>query len=511
MTGSLVKSDGPVTAGGLAALDPDELVDVPVVGLPEAAGLPELVGVVEGVLDPHALSTSPATTTTGMRILRTAGQTTHCGRVNARTAMGAPDSVPDRNLGVVVDASRIYSVGDARRRAARAVPRALFDYIDGGADDEVTLRENLQAFREVTFRPRMGVPTGEPRTSTTLVDTPLSTPVLLAPCGLVRFMHPDGAPGVARAASAMGTLSVLSTVAGTSLEDVATSTSGPKWYQLYSPGGRPQTDELVQRAQRAGYTGIVVTIDTPALGHRERDVRHGVTQPFRFSPMSAGRLAAQVALRPRWLAGMARAAIGARASGEVADGPGADSGAPTARLVAMGASPFSWEDVAAIRSPWSGTLAVKGVLTPDDARRAVDAGSDVVIVSNHGGRQLDGAPASFRVLPAIVDALAGDAAVVLDSGIRRGSDVVKALAAGADAVMIGRAYLYGLAAGGEPGVRRILEVLHDEMVRTMSLMGCSSVSDLDRTWLELPDTRSASAASAASDTAGRRAARARRD
>jgi isopentenyl diphosphate isomerase/L-lactate dehydrogenase-like FMN-dependent dehydrogenase len=279
----------------------------------------------------------------------------------------------------------------------------------------------------------------------------------------------------------MGTISVLSTVAGTSLEEVATSTTGPKWFQLYSPGGPEQTEDLVGRAQRAGYGGLVVTMDTPALGHRERDVRHGVAQPFRFTPASASRLAAQVAVRPRWLGGMVRSVVATRRAA------GATAGdTPTARLVAMGASPFSWDDVGAIRTQWSGPLAVKGILTPDDARRAVDSGCDVVIVSNHGGRQLDGAPATLRVLPPIVDALAGSAPVVLDSGIRRGSDVVKAVAAGAQAVMIGRAYLYGLAACGEPGVRRVLEILRDEMVRTLSLMGCPSMSDLDRSWLELP-------------------------
>ena len=377
-----------------------------------------------------------------------------------------------------MDVSHIYSVGDARRRAARAIPRALFDYIDGGAEDEVTLHENERAFREATFRPRMAAATAEPELSTSLLGTPLSVPVLLAPCGLVRFMHPDGAKGVARAAAAMGTVSVLSTVAGTALEDVATSASGPKWFQLYAPGGSTQSAELVERAQRAGFSGLVVTLDTPALGHRERDVRHGVTQPFRFAPLPAGRLAAQVALRPRWLTGMARSVMRDR---RATTGPGAAT--PSARLVAMGASPFSWDDITAIRGQWQGPLLVKGVLGGDDARRSVEAGCDGVIVSNHGGRQLDGAPATFRVLPEIVDALNGSAVVVLDSGIRRGSDVVKALAAGADAVMIGRAYLYGLATGGEPGVRRVLEILAAEMERTMRLMGCGSVSDLDRTWL----------------------------
>ena len=448
--------------------------------------LVELVELVEeddeGVLDPHAVRTKPTRTTTGTTNRRTAGRLPTGQRV-----MVAPWAAPHLQGRWAMDTSRIYSVGDARRRAARAVPRALFDYIDGGADDEVTLHENERAFREVTFRPRMASASGDPQVSTTLLGTPLSLPVLLAPCGLVRFMHPDGAPGVARAAAAAGTVPVLSTVAGSPLEEFATSATGPKWFQLYSPGGPEQSEELVGRAQRAGYDGLVVTLDTPALGHRERDVRHGVTQPFRFTPASASRLAAQLALRPRWVTGMVRAAVRARsATADPTDTAAGAAASPTARLVAMGASPFSWDDVTAIRRQWTGPLAVKGVLCAEDARRAVAAGCDAVIVSNHGGRQLDGAPATLRVLPDIVDALGGTAAVVLDSGVRRGSDVVKAVAAGADAVMIGRPYLYGLATCGEAGVRRVLEILRIEMVRTLSLMGCPSVSALDRSWIELP-------------------------
>ncbi len=497
MTGSVFRSVAPDTAGGFAA-GAELAAGAEVVGLlppPDAVGLPDVADVDDaaGVLDPHPPSTRAATTATGTKTTRT-GKRRTAGRLSTGLgAVVAPGGAPAPYWGWWVDAARIYSVEDARRRAARAVPRALFDYIDGGAEDEVTMHGNIGAFRETTFRPRLALEPGEPLVSTSLFGTPLSIPVLLAPCGLVRFMHPEGAAAVARAAAAIGTVPVLSTVAGSSLEEFAASAPGPKWFQLYSPGGRDQADGLVARAQHAGYTGLVITLDTPALGHRERDVRHGVTQPFQFTPARAGRLAAQVALRPRWLAGMARAELRARAASTGArPAPGARAGvdpaveAPTARLVAMGASPFTWDDVRAIRAQWTGPLAVKGVLSPDDACRAVEAGSDVVIVSNHGGRQLDGAPPTLRVLPGIVDALGGSATVVLDSGVRRGGDVVKALAAGADAVMIGRAYLYGLAACGEAGVRRVLEILRTEMVRTMSLLGCRSVSDLDRTWLEPP-------------------------
>jgi len=384
-----------------------------------------------------------------------------------------------------VQASDIYSVEDARRRAARVVPRAVFDYIDGGADDEVTMADNVRAFREVRFRPRSSAVT-EPTTLTTLLGTTLSMPVLLAPCGLVRAMHPDGAHGVARAAAAMGTISVLSTVAGSSLEEVAAGAPGPLWFQLYSPGGPPQSAEMVARAGDAGYQGLVVTMDTPALGHRERDVRNGVAQPFHFTPAGTARLVGQVVARPRWTMSMARAGIQARRARD--DGSPGGAGGPTARGVAMGASPFSWDDVATIRSLWAGSLAVKGLLDPGDARRAVECGVDAVVVSNHGGRQLDGAPATMRVLPAIVDAVQGRAAVIVDGGVRRGSDVVKARAAGADAVLVGRAYLYGLAACGQAGVERVLEILRSEMVRTLSLLGCPSVAELDRSWIDLPGT-----------------------
>jgi L-lactate dehydrogenase (cytochrome) len=358
----------------------------------------------------------------------------------------------------------------------------VFDYIDGGADDEVTMGENIRAFRRVTFRPRMAVGPVDPDTTTTLLGTPLSLPVVLGPAGLVRVMHPDGAAGVARAAADAGTISVLSTVAGTSLEDVAATATGPMWFQLYAPGGPPQSEELVDRARQAGYGGIVVTVDTAALGNRERDVRNGVVPPLHLTPAGALRLGTQVAAQPRWLLGMARAEAGARRRGA----PAPTTAGPTATRVAMAASPFSWDDVAAIRRRWSGTLVVKGVLSAGDAGLAVEAGADAVVVSNHGGRQLDGAPATLRVLPSVVDTVAGRAAVLLDSGVRRGSDVVKALALGADAVMIGRAYLYGLAACGRPGVQRVLDVLRGEMVRTLTLMGCPSVGTLDRSWVDVP-------------------------
>jgi len=367
---------------------------------------------------------------------------------------------------------RIFNVTDARRYAWRAIPRVVFDYIDGGAEDEVTMAQNMAAFREISFRPRMAVEADQPDLATTIFGTPLSMPVLLAPCGLVRLMHPDGAIGAARAAADAGIVSVLSTVAGTAPEDVAEASSGPKWFQLYKLGGLDAADALVERATASGYQALVITIDTNVLGRRERDLRHGVSVPIHVGVRQALRIGPQMAARPRWAYGYARDRLAERGAGA------------TGRHVPdMDHSPFTWADIEHVRDRWDGPLLVKGVLTGDDARRSLQAGADGVIVSNHGGRQLEGAPATIRVLPEVVAAVGAQGAVLLDSGVRRGGDVVKAVALGADAVLVGRAYLYGLAAGGQAGVARVLDLLRDEMARTMALMGCPSVSALDRDWL----------------------------
>lgn len=380
-----------------------------------------------------------------------------------------------------MDPARMHSVEDARRFAARAVPRVLFDYVDGGADDEITMAANIAAFRRIGFLPRMGIRITEPHLATELFDTPLAFPVLLAPCGLVNAMHPDGAIGVARAAASRGVVSILSAVAGASPEMVAdgAGTSGaPMWFQLYSPRGRSEWEELIDRVAARGYTALVVTVDTPALGNRERDRRNGVSAGMRLGLRAATNVAVQVAARPAWAARMGAAAMAARRSPK-------PSG-PTVGLVAAGGSPFTWSDIAEIRSRWSGTLLAKGVLSATDARIAVDSGCDGVIVSNHGGRQLDGAPATMAVLPEVADAVGSTTTVLMDGGVRRGSDVVKALAAGADAVLIGRPYLYGLEAAGTAGVERILDILRADIERTLTLLGCPAVTDLDRAWIDLP-------------------------
>ena len=410
----------------------------------------------------------------------------------------------------------LVSVSDARRRARRILPRVVFDYIDGAADDEITMAENEAAYRDIVFRPRMAVEMDEADLSTTVLGTPLDLPVILAPCGLVRLMHPDGAAGAARAAHRRGTVSILSTVAGVALETLA-GLPGHRWYQLYAAGGRPEAATIIERAGAAGYEALVVTVDTPALGNRERDIRNGVTPPLRMNAHTALTLGPQILVRPQWAARMLRdsltmvgggvgggdgggAAGGRRrrggsagrggGSGEAAaaaagpDGVQATSGVGAAGAVAMLASPFTWSDIAWIRDRWSLPLLVKGVLSGDDAQHAADAGADAVIVSNHGGRQLDGAPATVRVLPEVVDRVGARIPVLVDGGVRRGGDVVKAVALGATAVCIGRPYLYALAVAGESGVEQVLTNLATEMRRTMRLLGCASVAELDRSWLD---------------------------
>jgi isopentenyl diphosphate isomerase/L-lactate dehydrogenase-like FMN-dependent dehydrogenase len=363
----------------------------------------------------------------------------------------------------------------------------------------LTMHENLAAFREVSFRPRMATGPFTPDMSASLFGDELRLPVVLAPCGLVRLMHPDSGAGAARAAAARGTVSVLSTVAGTSLEKVATAAPGaPMWFQLYA-GGRAEAEVLIDRAAAAGFGALVVTVDTPVLGNRERDVRNGVVPPLRIGPRNVVQLGPQILQKPVWAwrmardglkmvgAGTGRPSAGSGRSGSGRSGYGR-SGSGRSGSGGIGgfspASPISWSDFEWMRSRWTGPLLVKGLLTAQDAERAVACGTDGVIVSNHGGRQLEGAPATLRVLPEVVAAVGNRTTVLVDGGVRRGSDVVKAIALGARAVLVGRPYLYGLAASGEAGVERVLEILEEEMSRTMALLGCRDLASLDASWLQ---------------------------
>ncbi|MEK7217241.1 MAG: alpha-hydroxy acid oxidase [Chloroflexota bacterium] len=369
------------------------------------------------------------------------------------------------------------NIDDLRQRAKRRLPRAVFDFIDGGAEDEVTLRRNRAAFQRLAFSPQVLVDVGAVDLSTTVLGQAVSLPVILAPTGLCGMAAPQGELPAARAAAAAGTVFTISTLSGVTMEQAAQVSTGPKWFQLYVWRDRDLTRALVERAAAAGYTALMVTADVPVLGQRERDIRNGATIPPRITLANA----LDSLTKLPWLWGMARAprVDFANFTGFV-QGQGA-------RILSLGAfvnSQFdptlNWQDVAWLRSIWRGPLAVKGVMSADDAVRAADAGADAVIVSNHGGRQLDGLPAPIEVLPEAVDAVAGRIEVLMDGGIRRGTDVVKALALGAKACMIGRPYLYGLGASGQTGVEQAIGILRAEMARTLALLGRPRVTDLDR-------------------------------
>jgi isopentenyl diphosphate isomerase/L-lactate dehydrogenase-like FMN-dependent dehydrogenase len=383
---------------------------------------------------------------------------------------------------------KIFSVEDARRYARSSTPKALFNYIDGAAEGEVTAAANQRAFEDVKFRPRAGRGLPTPDQSTTVVGMPVSLPVIIAPCGLIQLLHPEGAVGVFRAAKRRGTIATLSTFAGTPPETLAAE-PGPRWFQLYATD-HDMAGDLIKRAKDSGYGALMLTMDSATSGKRERDAGTGAQGAMELNFKNVMRLAPQVIVRPRWGVRMVTTSVNTLrhatlpGSGVTAPMGPARPGERPPPGTPFPVSPYTWDDVKWVRDQWDGPLIVKAVLTGEDAVSAVDAGADAVVVSNHGGRQLEGAPATLTVLPEVVDAVNGRAEVLLDSGVRRGSDVVKAIALGARAVLIGRAYCYGLAAAGEDGVARVLSIFRDDIARTMALMGCSSVHDLDRSWLQ---------------------------
>jgi len=388
----------------------------------------------------------------------------------------------DRSLARSVSFPRVINIYDFRRLARRRLPAVVFAYIDGGAEDEITLRENCRAFRDIRFRPRQCVAVPSCDLRTTVLGTTLDLPFVLAPVGFCRMFYPKGELHAARAANDAGTAYVLSTFSGTRLEEVRGATRGPLWFQLYVPGGREVAEATMARARAAGYTTLVVTVDTPVSGMRERDFRHGVRPILRGDLLASLPYAWQFVTRPRWVLdyladGRPRVFPNVELP-SVGPMPCGDVGVLLERTI------VTWEDLRWMRDAWKGPVVVKGVHTGDDARQAIDAGADGVVVSNHGGRQLDGVPASLRALPEVVDAVNGRIEVLMDGGIRRGADIVKAICLGARAVLIGRAYAWALGAAGGPGVARAIEILRTDVVRTLRLLGCASVRELDRSFIE---------------------------
>lgn len=344
------------------------------------------------------------------------------------------------------------NVDEFEALARERLDQMVYDYYAGGAEDEITLRENRAAFRRRFLKYRVLVDVAERDPSATVLGIRLPFPIILAPTSMHRLVHPDGEAETARAAAELGALMTLSTISSVSLEDVAAAAPGaPRWFQLYCYRDRAITEQLVKRAYEAGYTALVITVDVPLLGRRERDIRNVFTPP-------PGVHFANFDVRP--------------------PAPGQERSALAAWIDNLQTPTLAWDDLAWLRSlaPWP--MIIKGIVRADDAKRAVDLGADGVWVSNHGGRQLDGAIPTIEALPEIAAAVGGRKTVILDGGVRRGTDVLKALALGADAVAVGRPQLWGLAAAGAAGVRRVLEMLRDELSLAMALAGCRSISEI---------------------------------
>lgn len=368
-------------------------------------------------------------------------------------------------------------MADLRSIARRRLPRGVFDYIDGGAEDEITMNANNAAFRRVTFRPRVLRDVGEVDTSTSLLGKPVPYPLVLAPTGFTRIAHPAGELAVASAAARAGLPYTLSTLGTRSIEEVAAVSAGRLWFQVYVWKDRGLLAEMIQRAAVSGYEALCLTVDTAVLGKRERDVRRGFTLPPKLGPATL----LDGLLHPGWALDFIRSEpiLFANVVGRsVGDGAEAIS---LAEYVSRQMDPgLSWADVEWFRSRWDGPLVLKGIQTVEDALVAAEVGIAAIALSNHGGRQLDSAPTPLDLVPAVADAVGDRVEIICDGGIRRGSDIVKALALGATACMAGRAYLYGLGAAGEAGVDHVLGLLSSDMKRTMALIGCRTVKELGR-------------------------------
>lgn len=376
----------------------------------------------------------------------------------------------------MTDLARLLNVADVEHAARRRLPGIVWDVIAGGAGDEITLRMNRDALARVSLRPRALADVRQRDLSTTVLGQRVSMPVLLAPTGFNRMAHREAEIAAARAASGAGTVFTLGTVTTFTPEDVARATSGPKWFQLYLRSGRDETEALLQRAAAAGYLALVVTVDTALTGIRERDLRNQLTVPLRITP----RLIAQAATRPQWALDFA---FGGSGRGSQGYGDLLRSIRTVGTLIKQSARQVTEGDLRWLRSRWKGPLLVKGILRGEDCERLLHIGVDGIVVSNHGGRQLDSVPATIDALPEIVDAVNGRAEVFVDGGFRRGVDVAKALAIGARAVLVGRPYIYGLAVAGEAGVRRVLEMFAAELDHTLALLGCARPSELDRSFV----------------------------
>lgn len=376
---------------------------------------------------------------------------------------------------------KLLTVEDFRLEAKRRIPRVAFDNVDGAAESEESMRENLRAFASLAVRPRNATAVGIPDLTTRLLGLELSMPVILAPCGMARVVHPQGDLAGARAAGRAGTAFALSMMSGHAMEDVAAVATGPLWFQVYSFGGRARTAAAIDRAAKVGYDGIVITIDTQVSPARLRDVRNGAATLLGPKTLRQLPYTPQLLRHPVWLARRLRDGLVPRVENvRLDDGSAAylwKEGRP---------SSLTWDDLLWVRDLWSGPILVKGVLTGSDAQQAIASGVDAIIVSNHGGRQLDGTEAALRALPEVVAAVGGRCPVLMDSGVRRGLDVIKAMSLGAQAVLIGRPWLFALGARGQRGIEELLDIFRADLVRNLQLMGYARAADLDPSAVKIP-------------------------
>lgn len=374
------------------------------------------------------------------------------------------------------------AVEDIRAAARKRVPKMIFDFVDGGAGAETTLRANQEDLTKVTFRAKTLVDVTRQDTTRTMGGHRFDLPLVLGPAGLVRVVGNGGELSAVKAAGARRVPYTISTSSAYSIEEIAEVATGPLWFQIYLWRNREVVKDLIQRASAAGCSTLVLTVDTPVVANRTRDLRNGMSIPPRVTLHGA----IEAARRPRWLSSMMDGpAIGFRNIAATAEGDSALSHSEfiNRELANLRAS---WEDLAWLRQRWDGALYVKGITTKEDAELAVRAGADGVVVSNHGGRQLDGLPSTISMLPQIADAIGDRAEVLIDGGFYRGADIVKALAMGAQAVLLARPWVFGVAAGGEKGVTRVLNIYEQEIKQTLALVGAGSVDELDSSFVSTP-------------------------
>ncbi len=395
------------------------------------------------------------------------------------------EAVEHRSVPRIAWQGRAWSIDDLRTLARRRIPRGIFDQFDGAAEDEIALRENREAFRRQRLLPKVLVDVSKVDTRTTILGHTSALPLVIAPTGAVGFGRRGGDVMIARAAAAFGIPYTLSTSATASIEQIAEAAPGRHWFQAYILQDREFTYKLIERARVAGYEAVMITVDLPVGGKRERDYRNDFSLPFRYTRRNL----IDFASRPRWALDML-----ARGLPIMENLRGFIPKIETAKGIASTAGrnydpSFDWTGLQAIRDQWRGKLIVKGIVRPDDAERAVRMGADAIVVSNHGGRQLDASVPTLDLLPDIASSVAGRCSVMVDGGVRRGSDIVKAVALGADAVLAGRPALYGVFAAGEQGAQRALEIFTEELTRTMQLCGLARIEDITSDCLARPNLR----------------------